>query len=182
MVSRYPGFRGMPAGASVAGRLIAARIGRGKSQEWLYVFTTLELPWEQVLALYGKRWNIETDLRSLKRTVQLHHVAARNESMMEKELLTAVAAYNLVRAVMALAARRHNLSPRQLSFTFALNVVSASWHRLQSAPDADAYQREVFGLLDAAAEGVHPNRKKRRSFPRATWHRRHSFPARKESQ
>jgi hypothetical protein len=182
--SRFDGRRqgGMPAGASVAGRLIAARIGRGKSQEWLYLFTTLELPWEQVLALYGKRWNIETDLRSLKRTVQLHHVAARNESMMEKELLTAVAAYNLVRAVMALAARRHNLSPRQLSFTFALNVVSASWHRLQSAPDADAYQREVFGLLDAAAEGVHPNRKKRRSFPRAAWHRRHSFPARKESQ
>jgi putative transposase len=182
--SRFDGRRqgGMPAGASVAGRLIAARIGRGKSQEWLYLFTTLELPWEQVLALYGKRWNIETDLRSLKRTVQLHHVAARNESMMEKELLTAVAAYNLVRAVMALAARRHNLSPRQLSFTFALNVVSASWHRLQSAPDADAYQREVLGLLDAAAEGVHPNRKKRRLFPRAAWHRRHSFPARKESQ
>jgi hypothetical protein len=182
--SRFDGRRqgGMPAGASVPGRLIAARIGRGKSKEWLYLFTTLELPWEQVLALYGKRWNIETDLRSLKRTVHLHHIAARNESMMEKELLTAVAAYNLVRAVMALAARRHNLSPRQLSFTFALNVVSASWHRLQSAPDADAYQREVFGLLDAAAEGVHPNRKKRRSFPRAAWHRRHSFPARKESQ
>jgi hypothetical protein len=143
----------MPEGASVQGRLIAVRIGRGKSKEWLYLFTTVELPREQVLALYGKRWNIETDLRSLKRTVQLHHITARNESMMEKELLTAIGAYNLVRAVMALAARRHNLSPRQLSFTFVLNVVNASWHRLQSAPDAEAYQREVFRLLDAAAEG-----------------------------
>ena len=47
---------------------------------------------------------------------------------MEKELLTAVAAYNLVRAVMALAARRHNLSPRQLSFTFVLNIVNTSWY------------------------------------------------------
>jgi hypothetical protein len=182
--SRFDGRRhgGMPAGAAVPGRLIAVRLGRGKSKEWLYLFTTLELPWEQVLALYGKRWNIETDLRSLKRTVRLHHIAAHNESMMEKELLMAVAAYNLVRAVMALAARRHNLSPRQLSFTFALNVVDACWHRLQSATDANAYQREVFGLLDAAAEGAHPSRKKRRSFPRAAWHRRHSFPARKESQ
>jgi hypothetical protein len=69
-----------------------------------------------------------------------------------------------------------------VSFTFVLNVVNASWHRLQSAPDAEAYQREVFRLLDAAAEGVHPNRRKRRSFPRAAWHRRHTFPARKESQ
>jgi hypothetical protein len=182
--SRLDGRRqgGMPEGAFVQGRLIAVRIGRGKSKEWLYLFTTVDLPWEQVLALYGKRWHIETDLRSLKRTVQLHHITARNESMMEKELLTAVGAYNLVRAVMALAARRHNLSPRQLSFTFVLNVVNASWHRLQSAPDADAYQREVNRLLEAAAEGVHPQRKKRRSCPRAAWHRRHTFPARKDAQ
>jgi hypothetical protein len=170
----------MPEGASVPGRLIAARIGRGQSKEWLYLFTTVDLPAEQVLALYGKRWMIETDLRSLKRTVRLHHVAARHESMMEKELLTAVAAYNLVRAVMALAARRHQLSPRQLSFTFVQNVVNAHWHKLQTTPDSETYQREVLRLLDAAAEGVHPKRKKRRSYPRAAWNRRHTFPTRQE--
>jgi hypothetical protein len=182
--SRFDGRRqgGMPEGASVEGRLIAARIGRGKSKEWLYLFITLEQPREQVLDLYGKRWLIETDLRSLKRTVGLQHVAARNESTMEKELLTAVEAYNLVRAVIALAARRHNLSPRQLSFTFVLNVVDANWHKLQEARDSETYQREVLGLLDAAAQGVHPKRKSRRSFPRAAWNRGHSFPARKESQ
>jgi putative transposase len=181
--SRFDGRRqgGMPQGAAVEGRLIAVRIGRGKSKEWLYLFTTLTLPREEVVALYGKRYRIETDLRSLKRTVRLHHITARKESMMEKELLTAVAAYNLVRAVMALAARRHQLSPRQLSFTFVLNVVNARWHRLQSASDADAYQCEVFSLLDAAAEGTHPKRKKSRSYPRAVWHRRHTFPARKEA-
>jgi len=129
----------------------------GQSKEWLYLFTTVELPREQVLALYGKRWNIETDLRSLKRTVRLHHISARNESMMEKELLTAIGAYNLVRAVMALAARRHNLSPRQLSFTFVLTW-STPWHRLQSAPDAEPINVKV-RLLDAAAEGFTPNEK-----------------------
>ena len=70
-----------------------------------------------------------------------------------------------MRAVMALAARRHHLSPRQLSFTFVLNVVNASWHKLQTAPDAKTYQREVIRLLDAAAQGTHPKRRKRRSFP-----------------
>ncbi len=171
----------MPKGACVEGRLIAVRIGRGKSKQWIYLFTTLTLPREQVVAVYGKRWSIETDLRSLKTTIGLNHVAARNESMMEKELLTAVAAYNLVRAVMALAARRHNLAPRQLSFTFVRNVVNASWHRLQSASDGDVYQAEVSRLLDAAAQGVHPKRRKRRTAPRAVWHRRHTFPARKEN-
>lgn len=182
--SRFDGRRqgGMPPGASVEGRLIAARIGRGQSKEWLYLFTFSTEPREQLLDLYGKRWRIETDLRSLKRTVQLQHVAARNESMMEKELLTAVAAYNLVRAVMALAACRHHLSPRQLSFTFVLNVVNARWHKLQEAPDRETYQGEVIGLLDAAAQGVHPKRKKRRSCPRAVWHHGGSFPARKEPQ
>jgi putative transposase len=181
--SRFDGRRqgGMAQGASLEGRLIAARMGRGKCQEWLYLFTTAALSRDQVLALYAKRWQIETDLRSLKRTVRLHHVAARNQSMMEKELLTAVAAYNLVRAVMALAARRHNLSPRQLSFTHVRNVVNARWHRLQEAPNREIYQCEVFNLLDAAAQGVHPKRPPR-SSPRAVWHRRHTFPNRKESR
>jgi hypothetical protein len=181
--TRFDGRRhgGMPKDACVEGRLIAARIGRGKSKQWIYLFTTLTLPREQVVAVYGKRWSMETDLRSLKTTIRLNHVAARNESMVEKELLTAVAAYNLVRAVMALAARRHNLSPRQLSFSFVRNVVNASWHRLQSAADGDVYQAEVSRLLDAAAQGVHPKRKKRRTAPRAVWHRRHTFPARKEN-
>lgn len=172
---------GMPDGVFVEGRLIAVRIGRGKSKQWLYLFTTRTLPREEIVAVYGKRWRIETDLCSLKTTIRLHHVTARNESMMEKELLTAVAAYNLVRAVMALAARRHHLSPRQLSFTFVRNVVNASWQRLQSISDGDAYQAEVSRLLDAAAQGVHPKRRKRRTSPRAVWHRRHTFPARKEN-
>jgi len=182
--SRFDGRRNgrKPAGAAVDGRLISMRIGRGKSKEWLYLVAFSTQPREQLLDLYGKRRRIETDLRSLKRTVQLRHVAAHNESTMEKEPLTDVEAYNLVRAVMALAARRHALSPRQLSFTFVLNVVNARWNRLQTAPDSETYRREVFDLLDAAAQGVHPRREKRRSCPRAVWHHGGSFPARKESQ
>ena len=94
----------------------------------------------------------------------------------------AIAAYNLVRAVMALAARRHNLDPRQLSFTFVLDLVNAFWPRLQTTTDEDAYRAQVLALLDAAAQGTHPKRKKRRSYPRAVWHRRHTFPARKDPQ
>jgi len=180
--SRFDGRRegGMPAGASVEGRLISVRIGRGKSKEWLHLFTTRKDPAQDVVALYGQRWNIETDLRSLKRTVRLHHIAARKPSTMEKQLLTAVAAYNLVRAVMALAARRHGLSPRQLSFSFVMNVVDARWYKLQTAADEKSYQREVLALLDRAAQGTHPKRRKRRSYPRAAWNRRNTFPTRKE--
>lgn len=176
--SRFDGRSkgGMPPQAKIRGRLLSIRIGRGKSKQWLHLFTTLALEQAAVLELYGKRWHIETDLRSLKRTVGMHHIAARNESMMEKELLTAMAAYNLVRAVIALAARRHNLAPRQLSFTFALTIVNAAWSRLQTATDADIYRQEVFRMLDAVIQGKHPERKNRRAFPRAVWGHGYKFP------
>src|SRR5690606_12036070 len=64
--------------------------------------------------LYGQRWNIETDLRSLKRTVHLQQISSRSQEGMEKELLTPICAYNLVRAVMCLAARRAGIATRQL--------------------------------------------------------------------
>lgn len=103
-------------GAQLAGRLIAARIGQRKSKEWLYLFTTLSLPAWELVELYGRRWHIETDLRSLKRTVDLHHISAKSPDMLEKELLMAASAYNLVRAVMCLggAAQPHRSASTQL--------------------------------------------------------------------
>jgi len=155
---------------SVAGRLIAVQVGRGRARQWLYLFTTSSLSTEEVVALYGQRWNIETDLRSLKRTVQLHHIHARSPEMMEKHLLMAVSAYNLVRAVMCLAARRNRLDPRQLSFTQVLTLVDAAWHKLVD-PAALHADREFLRVLDLAAECTLPQRQKRRSYPRLQWRR-----------
>lgn len=167
------------AGSTLTGRLIVARIGRGKSKEWLYLFTTLDLPAEEVVQLYARRWNIETDLRSLKRTVRLHHINAKSDDMLEKELLMAMAAYNLVRAVMCMAARRHRIDPRQLSFAGVLNVVNYAWPKLLAAPTRQAHDQEFLRVLDLAAQCTLPNRAKRRSYPRETWRRRTGFPFRK---
>jgi hypothetical protein len=161
----------LPEPAAVAGRLIAAHIGRGKSKQWLYLFTTSALPVEAVVALYGQRWNIETDLRSLKRTVQLHHIRAHSPEMMEKHLLMAISAYNLVRAVMCLAARRNRIDPRQLSFTQVLTLVDSAWHKLITASTQQQHDREFFRVLDLAAQCTLPKRRKHRSYPRQVWRR-----------
>jgi hypothetical protein len=137
----------------------------------LYLFTTSGLPPEEVVARYGQRWSIETDLRSLKRTVQLHHIRARSVDMMEKHLLMAISAYNLVRAVMCLAARRSRIDPRQLSFNRVLTVVDCAWHRLVNAPTEQQGQREFRRVLDLAADCTLPRRRKRRSYPRQNWRR-----------
>ena len=161
----------LPAEATLTGRLVAARVGCGKSKQWLYLFTTSPLPAAQLVALYGKRWNIETDLRSLKRTVHLHHIHAHSEEMMEKELRIAISAYNLVRAVMCLAARRSGIDPRQLSFTQVLNVVDYAWHQLVGTGSHQQQDQEFLRVLERAAQCRLPQRPKRRSFPRTQWRR-----------
>jgi len=81
-------------------------LGRGKHKQWLYLFTTTKVAGRGGSGPVWPRWQIETDLRSLKQTVRLQRVCARSEDMMEKELLVAVMAYNLVRAIMFQAAQR----------------------------------------------------------------------------
>lgn len=172
--SRWDGANGTrcwPADASVEGRLLAVRVGRGKSKQWLYLFTTVSSSLQEVVELYGRRWSIETDLRSLKRTVRLHHIQAKSEEMMEKEILMAMSAYNLVRAVICMAARRSRIDPRQLSFTQVLTLVDAAWPRLIHAPDRQQHDREFLRILDLAARCRLPHRRKHRSYPRLTWRR-----------
>jgi Transposase DDE domain. len=161
----------LPADAALAGRLIAARVGRGKSKQWLYLFTTLESPVEEILQLYGRRWNIETDLRSLKQTVRLQHLSAKSQDMLEKEILLAVSAYNLVRAVMCMAARRNRIDPRQLSFTHVLTIVEHAWPRLIAAPTQQQHDQEFLRVLEMAAQCTLPKRRKHRSYPRLQWRR-----------
>ena len=124
----------------------------------------------------------QTDLRSLKKTVRLQHLTAKTVDMMEKELLLAVSAYNLVRAVMALAARQAQIDPRQLSFTQVLNVVNTAWPRLVGAASEAEHDREFQKVLRIAAQCKLPKRKKRRTYPRAVWPRGSSFPTRKQEK
>lgn len=171
--------RRVAADTIVSGRLIAVRVGRGKSKQWLYLFTTLDWSGEQIVELYGQRWNIETDLRSLKQTVRLHHITAKSKDMLDKELLIAVCAYNLVRGVMYLAARQSRMDPRQLSFALVLNVVNCAWPKLAGATTPEQFQEQFSHVLELAAQCTLPKRKRYRCYPRVLWRRRPGFPFRK---
>ena len=176
------GKRQWPADACVEGRLIAWRVGRGKHQQWLYLFTTLSLPAEQVVELYGRRWNIETDLRSLKQTVRLQRITVQSLDMLEKELLVAVMAYNLVRAILFLAAQRAKIDPRQLSFTYARNIVLDGYPKVLAARGAKRQQQELEDIIDLVARCRLPRRTKRRSYPREVWGRGYRFPIRRREK
>jgi hypothetical protein len=174
-----PQLRPWPADASVEGRLIAWRVGRGKQKQWLYLFTTTSFSAEEVVSLYGRRWRIETDLRSLKQTVRLSRISAHSADMLEKELWVAVMAYNLVRAIMFQAAQRAQLEPRQLSFTYACNIVLDGYPEVLAARTRQQQEQKLDRMIDLVARCRLPNRTKRRSYPRAIWGRGYHFPARR---
>ncbi len=68
--------------------------------EPLYLFTTLEEPaGYNSRTVQKERWLVETDLRSLKEQVKLQHQRENSADGCYRTLL-AVAAYNLIRAVM----------------------------------------------------------------------------------
>ncbi len=149
--------------------------------ERLYFFTTLDLKPRRILALYKLRWNIETDLRSLKRTVGLHELTGRLPDTVEKELLLAVSAYNLIRAAIYLAAQRAHLRPRDFSFSAAQDAVMAAWNDLSSATTERNHRREVERLLDALEQTKLPKRVRQRSYPRKIWGRGGRFPCHRSS-
>jgi putative transposase len=169
---------GLPDGAVVKGWVVACR-NPAREGEMLYFFTSLDVKPSRILALYKLRWNVETDLRSLKRTVDLHHVSSKTKDMVEKEVLMAVSAYNVVRAVMYLSACSAGLTPRQLSFSAAQDAVMAAWPYLQRARAAGEFHEELQRLLRVVAQTKLPDRPGRRSYSREIWGRGGHFPFRR---
>jgi hypothetical protein len=174
----------LPPQASVEGRLVAVKVtdAAGKKQK-LYFFTSLDLPTQQILELYGYRWNIETDLRSLKREVRLHMLTAKSKDMVEKELVLAVAAYNLTRAAINQAATFLHVTPREFSFSMARDTVQAFLPLFAAAGSEEERQRLGQQMLRVLGQSRLPRRRKRRpSPPREVWPRPCAFPKRKVSQ
>lgn len=167
----------LPSGARLEGRLLVME-NPSRPKELMYLWTNLDLPAQEIREIYKLRWNIETDLRSLKRTVGLEQLGSQSVDLVEKELLLAVAAYNLVRGVMCLAARRAQLTPRQLSFSFVQTVVQMALPGLDSAASEAEYQQRLERMLHNAAQGKLPQRSRRRSYPRMVWGRGGHFPTR----
>jgi putative transposase len=165
----------MPAGAHIEGRLIVAR-PEGMKEE-LYLFTTLEEPTEEAVALYKERWHIETDLRSLKEQVRLHTIPARSPHLAACELLMAIAGYNLIRSVMAEAARQVDVEPRRLSFSRSRAAFLAFARAADHADSAEQFDRHWRILIRSIGQCKLPKRS-RPPAPRAVWFKRQNFPHR----
>lgn len=169
----------IPADAQVRGRLIVQHVRRGRQTIVLYLFTTLDLPVEQIVELYGWRWHIETDLRSIKQTLKLERLRCKSTEMVAKELMAGILAYNLVRAVQSAAAQWAGVPCRLLSFAQVQAVTKAWLPRVLAAASPEELRTLIPRMLRAVSQRKLPKRKRRRCYPRAVWGRPQVFPRQK---
>jgi len=123
-------YRQMP--ESITLRQIEVNVNEpGFRVESLVIVTSLtdskEYSNDDIAELYHKRWLVELDIRSIKCTLGMDVLRCKTPEMVRKEIWTCLLAYNSIRKTMLQAAKRHKLSPRQLSFANAMQTIAASW-------------------------------------------------------
>ena len=169
---------------AVAGRLVVLRgQRRGWRTETLYLFTTLTetpaYPPAWLLQQYGRRWQVEVNLRWVKVTLGLGQLEVKSADLARKEFYAGLMAYNLVRGAMGMAARATDGTAEQLSFTTARTILCGAlcllW--LSWVPAAKRWA-ELQRISAEVGRARLPRRKKPRpAEPRAQYHVPQVFPA-----
>lgn len=158
-------------------REIEVRVDKpGFRPDSLVVVTTLvdadKYTADEIRDLFRKRWLVEQDIRALKSNLGIDVLRCQTPEMVRKELWAALLAYNLIRQTMLQAALRADLSPRDLSFTHALQTIASSWVLMpvlnpagQAAQIAAALKGLAQQRVGRRPDRVEPRAVKRRPKP-----------------
>lgn len=125
--------------------------------EPLYLVTTLEVESETAAECYGRRYDVEHDIRDMKVSLGMESLRAKSDEMVQKELLCSVVAYNLVVQLRREAANRANVAPRRLSFTGVWTTMQTYLLRQPPCSAAEWLQRYEHAVQSAAKAKL-PNR------------------------
>src|SRR6266404_3888785 len=150
----------------------------GFRTESLVVVTTLtdaqEYAKADIAELYHQRWLIELDIRAIKIPLGMDILRCKSPEMVHREIGTCLLAYNLIRQTMLEAALKSGRSPREFSFTAALQKIAAAWAVLSVCADGLRVPLIDVHLEDIASnrignrpDRVEPRAVKRRPKPHA---------------
>ena len=137
----------------------------------IVVVTTLPDPKtyraEELRDLFRQRWHGELDLRSLKTEMNMEMLRTKTPEMVRKEIATHFLAYNLIRGIMAEAARAEKAKPRKLSFKGALHTIrSFEETHLYDAAKIRADLPRLLELIGKKRVGDRPDRYEPRAVKR----------------
>lgn len=124
-----------------------------------------------VKRLYRNRWHVELDLRNIKTTLGMERLSCQSPVMVIKEIWVYLLAYNLIRLMMAQAARLAQRLPRQLSFKHTVQLCIA-WDHQGPNPHHEDQFRDLLVLIAQQRVGDRPSRIE----PRAVKQRPKCYP------
>lgn len=156
-------YQALPATLTL--REVRSQVARpGYRVEELVVVTTLTDPATDpaadILDLYEERWHVEIDLRSIKTHMHMEILRCLTPEGVRREIWAHLLAYNLIRQVMAQAAEQHNVTPRQLSFAGAMQILNEFRSLVLTATDADLERlaRHILKAIASHRVGDRPGR------------------------
>jgi hypothetical protein len=125
---------------------VDARDKNNRAKQFKVVTTILDesIDGKQIGNLYERRWDGEVDIRSIKSTMQMDVLRCKTPDMVHKEIWTHLLAYNLLRTVMAVAAKENDTEPRKVSFKGAKQALTAFAPKIEAARPEDRLR-----LIDA---------------------------------
>ena len=117
--------------------------------------------------LFRQRWHAELDLRSLKTEMKMEMLRTKTPEMVRKEIGMHLLAYNLIRGIMAEAARVAKIKPRAISF-------AGSWHTIRAFEEVHLYDPvrikadlpRLLALISKKRVGDRPDRYEPRAVKR----------------
>ena len=151
---------------------------RGFRVRWMLLITTLvdagAFSQEELAEVYRLRWHAELDIRCIKVAMRMDVLRCKTPAMVRKEIWMHLLAYNLVRKLMAQAAATAQVDPRQLSFTGALQTVSAfaAAGLIADPTQSQALYQTILKAVASHRVGDRPDR----SEPRAVKRRPKGLP------
>lgn len=169
-------YDAMPATLTIRELRVRVRDKTKRARSLVVVTTLLDAktyPAHEVGDLYRQRWHAELDLRALKTHMKMEMLRTKSPAMVRKEIAMHLLAYNLIRGLMAEAARVEKVKPRALSFMGCVHTVRAfeESHLYDPAWIAADLPRllELIGekRLDDRPDRYEPRAVKRRPKPHA---------------
>lgn len=110
-----------------------------------------------IAQLYRRRWDAELHLRSLKVVLQMDHLRCQTPHRVGNEIDIHLTAYNLIRGLMAAAARDAGRAPWGVSFKGAVQTLN-NLLPLVATMDAAAWTALVLRSVAAHTAGDRPDR------------------------
>jgi Transposase DDE domain len=147
----WKAYRGYPETMTMRQVSVDARDKNNRAEQFKVITTILDATMNgvQIGALYERRWDGEVDIRSIKSTMKMDILRCKTPEMVQKEIWAYLLAYNLLRTVMAVAAKENGVEPRKISFKGAKQVLTAFAPKLEAARPEQRVE-----LVDAMLKAV----------------------------